>query len=161
MAIYLKADDIKGSVSTNGYKNWIHINELEFAGIANPTRIKVGQAMDRNLSQPNFGQVIFMKPMDSSTVAFFEAAHSGKVFKQMEFDYVSAGDQPKVYGKVVLSNAVVTHYSDKHSDSLQRPMELIRVSYSKIEKTVIAQDVNNKPMSPMTTGYDLEQAAGV
>ena len=158
MAIFLKIDGVKGNVSVSEFKDWININELEFGGVSNSSSIVVGQAIDRNSSRPNFGKISFTKHMDASTTTFFEAAHSGEVFKKMEFDYVSAGKSPKVYGTIILSDAMVSYFADKHTDSLNRPLEIIRVTYNKIERTVTPHDEKNTPLPSMRTGYDIEKA---
>jgi type VI secretion system Hcp family effector len=158
MAIFLKIDGVKGNVSIPQFKDWIQINELEFGGIHTPSTIKVGQAMDRNTSYPTFGKISFTKHMDASSNAFFEAAHSGEVFKTLEFNYVSTGNKPQVYGKVILNDVMVNSFADKHSDDLNRPLELIRVTYNKIERSVMPADEKNSLQAPMRSGYDIEQA---
>jgi type VI protein secretion system component Hcp len=159
MAIYLKVPDVKGNVSTTKFENWIEIHDVEFGGITNPVSMRVGSVTDRNASAPRFGQVTLLKSTDQSSTDFFEAAHDGTVFKEMEFNYVSSGSEPTVYGKLTLTDAMVTYFADKHHEAADKPLELIRLAYTQIKKTVIPRDSKNKLGSPLITGYDIEKAS--
>ena len=161
MAIYLKAPNASGSVTSQSHKDWITIDAIEFGGVNTPVSMVVGNAMDRYSSQPRFSHVSIIKPADKSSNALFEAAHSGQVFEQLEFNYVSSGSNPITYGKLILKDAVVAHYADQHSAHADMPRELIRFAYTQMQRTFIPRDKSNKLGSPNTTGYDIEKASAL
>ena len=158
MAIYLKIPNVNGDVSTQNFKQWIAVNDIEFSGINKPITLRVGETMDRNTSFPTFSHITFLKHFDTSSTALFQAAHTSETFDKVEFNFVSSGNNPTVYGKLILHNVVVTHYGNKHSAEAVRPKELITLAYTQIEQTFIPHDNNNKTGSPLITGYDLEKA---
>ncbi len=158
MAIYLKADGMTGDVSVTQFKNWIHVKEIDFGGVNNQVNMNVGKANDRNNNFPRFGQVTFVKEQDSSSNAFFEAAHKSSVIKTLEFDYVSDSKQPTVYGKCILNNVQVSYFAEHHSENNHRPLEMITVAYNQIQRNVVPIDSTGKAGSQNATGYDLTAA---
>lgn len=160
MAIYLKVPNVSGNVTTKGFSGWTEVDDLEFAGVDAPAKMQVGQGVDRNVSRPTFGQVTILKQQDQSSIAFFDAAHSGENFSELEFDYVSSGSTPVTYGKLILKDAMVTHYSDRHnSEAKGTPRELIRFAYSQMQRTFTPRTSDNKLGSPSSTGYDIAKAS--
>ena len=159
MAIYMKISGVTGSVTTKGYEGAIEVSELDFAGVKVPMQMMVGKAVNRALSEPHFGQVSIIKNLDKSSNAFFEAAHNGQAFASLEFDYVSTGATPVQYSKIMLTNAMVSHYSEQNVGSAtEMPKEVIRFCYTKISRTFVPRDSTGQAGSPLTTGYDIEQA---
>lgn len=64
------------------------------------------------------------------------------------------------YVKYLLENVIVSsHYNYMSSGAV--PLESLTLNYTKIQKTYIGRDSSNKPLSPNTTGYDLEKAGQV
>jgi type VI secretion system Hcp family effector len=160
MAIYLKIPDVSGSVTTQGYTGWTEVDDLEFAGVDAPAKMQVGQATDRNSNRPTFGQITILKQQDKTSMALFEAVHSGENFNELEFNYVSSGSSPTTYGKLILKDAMVTHYSDRHNGEAKgMPRELVRFAYNQIQRTFTPRNSDNKLGSPLSTGYDIEKAA--
>ncbi len=158
MAIYCKIPNVSGDVSTTNFKNWIQIDDIEFAGASKSAEMKVGKSIDRNIGFPKFSQVTVIKTMDSSSNALFQALHDNRVFNYIEFNYVSSGNTPSIYGKLILHHVMVTHFGDKHNSEAQRPRELIRLAYTQMQRTVIPHDNTGKAGSADIAGYDLEAA---
>ncbi len=159
MAIYLKIPGTNGNVTTEGFKNWIEVADVEFNGVTAPVKMQIGNTIDHNSSRPKFGEVTIIKHQDQSSNVLFDAVHSGKSFDQVEFNYVSTGSESAVYSKLILSNVMVTHYADRHHHEAQgTPQELVRFAYTKMQRTVVPRDAANKLGSPNSTGYDLEKA---
>jgi type VI secretion system secreted protein Hcp len=162
MAIYLKIPSTSGNVTTEGFKNWIEVSDIEFSGVSAPVNMQIGNSINRNSSRPKFGEVTIIKNQDQSSNVLFDAVHSGQSFDQVEFNYTSTGSQSVVYGKLILTNAMVTHYSDSHhGDAQGTPQEIVRFAYTKMQRTVVPRDATNKPGSPNSAGYDLEKATKI
>lgn len=156
MSIYLQLPNVKGNVKTQGYEGWIELEDIELASITTPAIMDVGAKLDPFGHKPRFGQVLLVKRMDPSSNIFFEAAHNRKVFDKVNVVYVSSGRPLTTYAKTELSNVIVTHYSESHSG--EWPMDVITLAYSKIERSYIPHDDNNKPGTQHVTGYDIERA---
>jgi type VI secretion system Hcp family effector len=158
MSIYLKIDHIKGNVTLPKFKDWIHVHDIDFGGINNPARMRVGEARDRNSNYPNFGHVTFTKSLDPSSNTLFQATHDSIVFPKMEFNYVTEGKEPTVYGKLILTDALISYFADKHSENGHRPLEIVSVTYTQIQRNFIPIDSTGRTGSQSATGYDLEKA---
>jgi len=160
MEIYMKIPNVPGHVTTQGYKDWIKVYDVEFGGVKNGARMTVGKMCDRVSNYPRFSQISLLKPMDKSSTKLFTAAHSAEVFPSLELNYVTTGKDPSAYSKIKLSDVIISHYSEYMGEE-GYPEELLMISYSKIERTYIPREANNQPGSPMTVGYDLEQGQGM
>ncbi|MCK4869946.1 MAG: type VI secretion system tube protein Hcp [Gammaproteobacteria bacterium] len=158
MGIYLKVPGANGDVTTKGYEGWIELFDVDFGGITNPTKMRIGQSQSRMHTFPAFGQLTIIKQLDKSSVHFFEAAHSGKVFPQLDIHYVSTGNELFTYAKTTLKDASISHYADSFKGQGEMPEELIRLAYTHIERTFVPRDANNKPGSQLVWGYDLVTA---
>lgn len=158
MAIYLKVSSLNGNVTTQDYKNWINIHDLDFSGVSRNSHIRLGNVTGRNNNSPHFGEITVVKSVDSSSNAFLDAVTSNHTFSELEFHRVSDSANSTTYGKIILNDVIVTHYSNKQNQSSQRPQELVRFAYTKIQQTVIPIDENNNIGSPDTTGYNIETA---
>jgi type VI secretion system secreted protein Hcp len=160
MEIYMKIPNVQGHVTTQGYKDWIKVYDVEFGGVKNGAKMTVGKMSDRISTYPNFSQISLIKPMDKSSTKLFTAAHSAEVFPSLELHYVTTGKDPSAYSKIKLSDAIINHYSEYMSEE-GYPEELLTISYSKMERTYIPRAADNQAGSPMTVGYDLEQGKGM
>src|SRR5262249_20456229 len=73
MGIYMKYDDIKGAVTTDGFKDWIELDSFQWGAernIHSPT----GGATTREQSEPTFNEVVVTKRTDvSSPKLFYES----------------------------------------------------------------------------------------
>lgn len=158
MAIYMQIQGVKGEVTNSNFSGWIDLDNVHFLGITTPTNDIVGRGTSRAVTIPRFGEIAITKPVDSSSVPLFEAAHNGKTFSSVEIDFVTTGNPAFTYEKIKLTNVMVTHYSEQKSANDSRPLEFITLAYEEIEKTYIGRDAANNPQSPVKSGYNLPQA---
>lgn len=158
MAIYLKLDNIKGNVTTEGYQQWIDCIDLSFDGIHSDVQQHIGHDMDRVISHPFFGDIHLIKFLDQSSIALFEHAHNRKAIEHVDIHCVNTSDPIFTFAKYTLKNVIVSHYSEMTVQQLYaKPREFISLSYTALEKTYIPKDSDNKPQSPIISGYDLAQ----
>jgi type VI secretion system Hcp family effector len=158
MSIYLHIQGLQGNVSTQDYKNWINIHDLDFAGVTRPSNITWGETTGRNHNIPRLGEITVIKDTDTVSNTLLQAIIDAKVFPKFEFHRVTEGSPNTVYGKIILSNVIVTHYSNKQHSNSTRPQDLIRLSYTQLQQTVIPISHDNRSRSPHTTGIDIEKA---
>lgn len=156
MAIYLKADGANGNVSTEGYQNWVNIQEYHFSGISQAAEQRTGRMQDRVRGGPNFGLITLQKVADTSTPFWFNYAHSNNVIPQVEIDFVTAGNPPFTYQKITLTNAFVTHYSQEHqAEKGGPPYEYLVLAYDTLEATYTPRGADNSIGNPSSVGYNV------
>lgn len=154
----MKATNMKGNVTTKNYQDWIECLDCQFEGISNTINQDIGNDMDRVLNHPIFGKFLISKLLDTSSISFFEHAHTRKSITEIDIHYVNNSDPIFTYAKIHLKNALVNHYSDTSSLGIHaKPRELIILAYTSIEKTYIPQNPDNSPGSPIVSGFDLSQ----
>lgn len=158
MTIYMKVPGADGAVNAKGHEGWIELSDVEFPGVSNSYRIEVGKVSDRFNAAPQFRQIRIQKFMGEASTQLFEAVHTAKVFPKVDIHYVSGGSQLNTYAKLTLHDAMFTHYSDCFDGEGHRPQEVLRIAYSKIERTYIPYSNTGNAGSPSVTGYDLENA---
>ncbi len=158
MALYLKMDGAQGAVTAKGFEGQIELQDVEFAGVSNSVHMQVGQKLDRFNTKPSFGQVALLKHLDASSQVFFEAAHSGKVIPSIDISTVQTGDPNFMVAKLTLKDVVVTHYSDKQSDGTGKPLELVGLAYTQMQRTYVPRGSDGAAGSQSVSGFDVETA---
>lgn len=158
MSIYMRIPGIKGNVEAKKYAGWIDIDDLEFGGVHNKTSMITGTEMNCFGTVPCFSQVTLLKPMDSSSPYLFQASCPISIFPEVEFHYVYTDAELTAYAKTLLSEVAITHYGERFRSGTGSPWECISLSYTKIERTYIPRNTQNKTTTPITAGYNIETA---
>ena len=155
MAIFMRIDGITGSATHSGYEGWIELEHVDFTGITQAVEHVVGRAANRVSSFPSFGQVEIMKHVDDSSLALFQGASSAKVFPSVEIDFVTSGDPSFTYEEIVLTDVIFSFYQELNSRGAHKPLELLNLHYTEIQKTYYPRGADNTAGSPQRAGYDL------
>jgi type VI secretion system secreted protein Hcp len=112
-----------------------------------------GSAANREASEPTISEVILTKVSDSSSTKLFQEACSGRTGKRTTIHMVTTGNPGDTYIEYVLTNTLIASYSiDSNGD---RPVETIKLNFTKMEVKYTPYDDMNKPKSPMIASYDL------
>jgi len=156
MALFMKINGMKGNVTSQGYEGWIQLSSLD-NGVHRKIATNVGRTADREGSTPSFQEVEITKDIDSSTPSLYQYACEGQAIPEIEIHACSTGKELSPYAKYKISNVMISGYDEAVLDE-EAPFEKITLNFTKIQKTYISRDSNNKPQSPTTFGYDLEQA---
>jgi len=154
--IYMKISNISGNATAEGYQKAIILHSVNF-NLERHMSTKVGEVSDRDSSRLNFSEVTITKSLDNSTNDFFQNMCNANSIDEIEIHVCTADSTPQAYAKYVLSNVMVAQHS--HSvvaDS--KPIEKLRLNFTKVQITYTGRDNANKAGSPYTTGYDLEKA---
>lgn len=155
--IFIRFPNITGNVSSKNHQGWVALNYLSFGGNL-PVSTKVGRVTDRSGSTTQFSDVFLTKKLDNATVPLFQNFCSHQVMDAVEIDVCHSSDGLTPYAKYKLSDVVITHHQHTvTADST--PTEELQLNFSKIEMTYINHDKTNASKSPMTMGFDLENAA--
>jgi type VI secretion system secreted protein Hcp len=152
MAIYMKLQGINGSVTTKGYENWVAVREVEFGGVGFKMRNTPGNKNTRIQSPATFGDFTLIKTPDASSVPLFEKANTAQLIAQVEIQYLTSESTPMVYTKYVLTNVLVSHYSEMNGGGRSANLERLRLNYETIQKTYIPILANNTPGSQLVSG---------
>ncbi len=156
MPVYLEIPEIRGSVTTEGYKDFIQLEAVESGGVSNYVDMTVGETLSRFSSRPDFEHLSFIKVMDDSSPYLSSAVTDAEVFSHVTLHYVSLGAPPHfTYSTTTLSNVAPCYYKDVSFEGA-KPRELIVFAYSKIERSFMPRDRDNEILAKYVAGYDLE-----
>src|SRR3989339_322873 len=130
MAIYMKMNGAEGNVTSKGYEGWIQLESLD-NGISRRIQARIGQTGNRERTIPSF--------------------------QEIEIHACSTGTEVSPYAKYILNHVMISHYQEV-IDADKQPIEMLRLNFTKIQKTYMARDAMNKPQNPATFGFDLTTA---
>lgn len=158
MAIYMKIDSIKGDVTAKNYQNWIELDDYNFSSSKNIIN-RSGNLNNRTISLPTLSQLVALKKTDCSSPLLFSNSCQNKSLGTIMIHNNRTSNQLESYLEIKLYDAILSFYninSWNNSGENSDAEEEIRISYGKLEMKYIPRDSQNKAMSPITAGYDLE-----
>jgi type VI secretion system secreted protein Hcp len=152
MPIYLQLDGIPGDATHETHKGWMDIESIHW-NVSRNMNTAAGSTANREASEPTVSEVVLTKVSDSSSTKLFAEACSGRTGKLTTIHLVTTGNPGDTYIEYKLTNTLVANYSvDSNGD---RPVETIRLNFTKMEVKYIPYDENHKAKSPMISSYDL------
>ncbi|MBA8903014.1 MULTISPECIES: type VI secretion system tube protein Hcp [unclassified Phyllobacterium] len=152
MPIYLQIDGIKGDATQETHKQWMDIEAIHF-NVGRRMSTSAGSAANREASEPTISEVVLTKVSDSSSTKLFQEAVSGSAGKLATIHLVTTGNPGQTYIEYKLTNTLIANYSiDSNGD---RPVETVRLNFTKLEVKYTPYDANQSPQSPMIASYDL------
>lgn len=162
MSTYLSIDGIPGNVTTPSHQHWIQLHSIGF-GINRHINTLPGQIYDRQLTQPAISEIEMRKDIDTSSVLLFQYACTAKVLPTIKVDVCQTNQDGNPYAQYELSNVILTQYrlAPQADAAKNRPCEIIKFNYEKIEFKYTPYNQNNEPQNPLTTGYDLKNATKI
>lgn len=154
MAIYMKFGDIKGSVTTDKYKDWIEVDSFLFSTTRNVGSAARG-ASHRESSEPTIGEVHLTKKSDTASPKLFMDAVSGHLDSKVTIKMTTT-DKGGVtdYLTYELTETGISSYSIQSGGD--HPTESLTLNFTKISKTFKPLDPKISA-TPETVGYDLKQ----
>ena len=159
MDILMHLPGVQGSATIDGYDGWIQLMSADFH-INRDIHTTTGQVRGRNVGIPSWSELTITKKLDGASHAFFTRACNGKVYDEVELHLCTTGGETNPHVKHTLSNVIVSHMQTIMQDQAQQ-LELIRLSFTKIETTHIAYDASGHPQAPHVSGYDIERATAL
>jgi type VI secretion system secreted protein Hcp len=152
MPIYLQVDGIQGDATQEQHKKWMDIEAIHW-NVARNMNTSAGSAANREASEPTVSEVILTKVSDSSSTKLFQEACAGRTGKKAVIHLVTTGNPGNTYVEYNLENTLIASYSiDSNGD---RPVETIKLNFTKIEVKYTPYDDQNNSQSPMIASYDL------
>jgi type VI secretion system secreted protein Hcp len=154
MALYMKYGEIKGPVTTDGFKDWIELNSFQW-GVGRAIGSAAGTSTSRESSNPNLSEVTVTKASDISTPKLFLDAVAGKLDSKVTIKFTTtAKGKVETFLTYELENAGLSGYSLSSGGDM--PQESLSLNFTKITETFAGMDPGVSG-SPETVGYDLTE----
>jgi type VI secretion system secreted protein Hcp len=157
MSIYMKFGDIKGEVTSDGYKDHIEIMSMSFGANRPISMSATGGSDKRESGRPNLSEISVMKYVDGTSRALFQdnlvGAMGSKVEIKMTRTKPDGGEQE--YLVLTLTNGAVSSYQLSDSAGSDRGTESLSIAFTKIEYKYTSYDEAGKNPKPDTVTYDL------
>lgn len=148
MAIYMDYQDIKGSSTTDGYKDLILLDSFSFGVSRNITTA----ATSRQASEPSLTGITVTKPMDASSPKLFDESVASGIQNTVKIHFTTtAANKVTEFLLYTLTNVGVSHYSvSAGADSI--PVETLVLNFTKLQ-----MKFTSVGGGPEAVGYDLTQ----
>ena len=132
MAIYMKYGDIKGTVTTEGFKDQIELNSFQL-GAGRGIGSARGLGSNREGSEPSISEITVTKMWDpKSSSKLFEQAVAGKLDNKVDISFTTTNaSKQEVYLVIKLSDCGISGYSA--SSGGDKPTESLSLNFAKIE----------------------------
>ncbi len=154
MAIYMKYGNIKGSVTTEGFKDWIELNSFQW-GVGRSIGTAARGALSREHSEPSLSEVTVTKLTDVASPKLFLDAVAGKLDNKVTIKFTTTTKgKVETFLTYELENTGLSHYSLSSGGDM--PMESLSLNFTKITETFTGMQPGITG-SPETVGYDLTQ----
>jgi type VI secretion system secreted protein Hcp len=152
MAIYVKFGDIKGSVTTQGFKDWIEVNSFQF-GIGRAISSAARSAANRESSEPSISEVVLTKAMDVASPKLFLDAVAGEMASKVEIKFTTTTkNEVKEFLSYELTDTGLSGYSVSSGGDM--PTESLSLNFTKIMMAYTGMDSKTSG-SAERLGYDL------
>ena len=154
MALYMKYGSIDGSVTTEGFKNWIELHSFQW-GVSRAIGSAARSMHGREHSEPSLSEVSVTKTTDVSTPLLFLDAVAGQLNNKVTIKFTTTiKAKVETFLTYELENTGLSHYS--LSSGGDNPMESLALNFTKITETYVGMDPSRSG-SPKIVSYDLTQ----
>ncbi|MSP00690.1 MAG: type VI secretion system tube protein Hcp [Acetobacteraceae bacterium] len=151
MGMYMKFADIKGDVTTDGYKDWIAISSFQF-GIGRGISSGEGRGGNRTASHASVSEITVTKQLDESSLSLWSDALTGPLKAEVEVKITTATDNKTIL-EVKLWETGVSGWST--SGGGDRPMESLSLNFTKIEYKPVFYDAKGTAATPKMKTWNL------
>jgi type VI secretion system secreted protein Hcp len=163
VSFYLKIKNIDGDVTSKGHEKSIRLKSMVF-GVVRNLSVRPGHTSDREAGSPKIGDLVVTKIVDKSSPYLFEASCAYNSLGQVTIDACGSSKDTEKYLQYVLSDAMISAYeingiSDDEDE--EKFIETIHLNFTKVEMKYIPHNSENKPLAPISAGYDIEKATKI
>jgi type VI secretion system secreted protein Hcp len=152
VAIYMKFGDVKGQVTTEGFKEWIELYSFQY-GVGRGVSSGAGGAR-REGSNPSISEITVTKAYDKASPKLYEDALAGAFNTKVEIKMTSTTkDKVDTYLAYELTNCGISGYSASSGGDV--PSESLSLNFSKIMVTPSPLDDKGVPQKGDIVTYDL------
>lgn len=154
MAIYMKYQDIKGQVTTDGFKDWIELDSCNLS-IQRHTGLGAG-GKSREGAHPDIQEIQISKKFDKATPLILRESVAGTFDKKVDIKWTTtAKGKVDTFFHVELEKCGITNYSQSGSPD-HVPTESLSLNFLKITFTPSPLDEAGSPQKGAVVTYDLE-----
>lgn len=155
MAIFMKYGDIKGDVTTDGFKDWTELQSFQW-GIGRGVGSAVSGAMTRESSAPSVSEISVSKTMDAASPGLWTDSVAGmfNTAVTITFTTTSKGATEK-FLSYELTDCGLSGYAVSSGGDM--PQESLSLNFAKISWTLTPIKADGSG-TPVTQGYDLTQS---
>jgi len=156
MSIYMKLNGISGNVTATGHNNWIELQSISW-GVGRYARTQTGHGNERQIGIPQFGDIFIKKNIDSASPLLFTKACQGRIDGDVIIHFCQTDQPQDSYLEYTLSNTVINSFDQcgsKNSITGQYA-ETLSIHYGKIMIRFIPRNSENRPMTPISSGYNV------
>jgi type VI secretion system secreted protein Hcp len=154
--IFMKIKGIEGDSSATGYPAWIRLSSVSVKNSRN-VNMKIGKMSDREGNTPKFDEIEITKQLDQASNGLFQKSCQDKAIPEVEIHVCTTDSALSPYFKLLLTDVIIAEHQT-HAMADVKPVESLRLSFSKIQRSFIAYDKNKQPQAPNTISYDLATA---
>lgn len=157
MSIFMNYEGINGEATAKGHEQWTDILTLDW-DVKRSLSAVTGTSKDREATSTTLSQVTVTKLMDESTPLLFTEVCVGKG-KQVLIHLTKTGDVLENFIEYTLTDVMISGYEMVTAGG--RPMEVITLSFTKLEMKYTPYDDKHKKTASIAAGYDIAKAAMV
>ena len=157
MSIYLKIDNIKGSVSAQEHKGCMDIHSYNVEHYRSSSQSS-GAEGSRNIGLNQRTPVVFSKPADNASSELFDAYLTAKNIPELIFYHV-VGSSNKCTQRVTFKDVQIDRYATYASAN--GTTEEIEFSFMKQEMRITPTDSKGNSMPAKSAGFDFVKVVSI
>ncbi len=155
MAIYMKYGDIKGSVTTDGFKDWIELGSFQW-GVGRSVNSPSKGEDTREGSEPSISEVVVSKRMDKASPKLWQDAVGGDFSKDVTISMTTTTkDKVETYLEYSLKEVGLSGYSASGGAD-DSPGESLSLNFSAVTWKYTGRDAKIAG-TPEVVGWSLTQ----
>ncbi len=155
---YLQIEGIEGESTDAGHEAWIQLQSFTHK-VSNEATGQSGGGHHTG-GRCNHGDVVVVKPIDSSSPNLALACCSGKSHPTLVIELCrsgASGSDAVPYQKIELTDVVITSVTPAANDATPFPSETVAFTYGSITWTYTKTDITGNPAGEIVTGWDLKR----
>ncbi len=156
MSIFVNYEGIKGESSDSGHKDWIDAKSISW-GVLRQITSNTSTKGDRESSNATISDITLFKYMDKASPKIFIETCCG-TGKNVLIDMTKTGQGQgsDTYIRYKLYNALLSNYHVRYNQrkSSTRPIEVITISFAKLQMKYMPYDDDGLIVAPIATGFD-------
>jgi type VI secretion system secreted protein Hcp len=154
VAIYMKYGSIQGSVTTDGYKNWVELNSFQW-GVGRSVNSPAKGDDTREGSEPSVSEIVVTKRMDKASPQIWQDSVAGD-FSNMVTIVMTTTTKDKVetFLSYTLTDTGLSGYSTSCAGGNDPPGESLSLNFSKVQWSYTPMG-SKTTGTPETVGWDL------
>jgi type VI secretion system secreted protein Hcp len=155
VAIYMKFGDIKGSVTTDGFKDWIELGSFQW-GVGRSVNSPSKGEDTREGSEPSISEVVVSKRMDKASPKLWQDAVGGDFSKAVTISMTTTTkDKVETYLEYSLQEVGLSGYSASGGAD-DSPQESLSLNFAAVTWKYIGRDAKIGG-TPDVVGWSLTQ----